>query len=89
MARDPMTEPHHLVLEQVGAVVMVMARVLGLLWMRNPLAVVHHSEQRGLIPACTILSGRQQPESSKSGDALPAAQPALHLRTRFLTTVSE
>ena len=55
------------VVEQVGSVVLVMARVLGLLWMCNPLAIVHHKEQQGLVPARTILSGRQQPESLKKG----------------------
>ncbi len=77
-ARNLEIELHYLMLEQVGSVVIVMARVLGLLWLRNPLAIVHHREQQALIPACTVLSGRQQPESSKSGDALPAAQPVLH-----------
>lgn len=61
-------------MRQVGSVVIVMARVLGLLWMRNPLAIVHHKEQRGVVPACTIESGRQQPESFKKGTALCAAQ---------------
>lgn len=64
-----------LVMEQAGSVVIVMARVLGLLWMRNPLAIVHQSEQRAPVPACGVRSGREQPRSSKKGDALHAARP--------------
>lgn len=63
----------HLV--QVGNAVVVMARVLGLLWMRNPLTILYQEEQKAAIPACTIRGGRQQPQCSKKGDALlPAAQ---------------
>ena len=62
-----------LLMEQVGSVVVVMARVLGLLWMRNPLAIVHSSEQRAPVPARNIRSGREQPRSSKTGDALHTA----------------
>ncbi len=68
-------------MEQVDSVLIVMARVLGLLWMRNPLAIVHHKEQPGLVPACPILSGRQQPESLKKGDAMSAAEPRACTKT--------
>ena len=61
--------------------VLVMARVLGLLWMSNPLAIVHHKEQQGLVPACTVLSGRQQPQSLKKGDAPPAAKHCACVQT--------
>ncbi|CAL5227530.1 g10519 [Coccomyxa viridis] len=62
---------------EVGSVVLVMARVLGLLWMCNPLAIVHHKEQQGLVPARAILSGRQQPESLKKGRRLDFGQTTL------------
>ena len=62
-------------MQQVGSVVIVMARVLGLLWMRNPLAIVHHAEQQGVVPAHAVEYGRQQPPRFKKGDALCAAQP--------------
>lgn len=61
---------------QEGNAVIVMAKVLGLLWMRNPLAILYQKEHQAPVPACPVQSGQRQPESSKKGDALRAALPS-------------
>lgn len=64
------------IMMQEGNAVIVMAKVLGLLWMRNPLAILYQKEHQAPVPACPVQSGQRQPESSKKGDALRAALPS-------------
>ncbi|KAK9906596.1 hypothetical protein WJX75_004704 [Coccomyxa subellipsoidea] len=52
---------------KVGEHVIVMAQVLGLLWMCNPLRIVYVREEKGLLPATASLKARQQPACSKRG----------------------
>ena len=65
-----------LLMMQEGNTVIVMAKVLGILWMRNPLAILYQKEHQAPVPACLVQSGQRQPESSKKGDALRAALPS-------------
>lgn len=55
-------------LMQVGDVVVVMGKVLGLLWMRNPMTITFQEEQQATIPGRSVTAGRQVPKSSKKGD---------------------
>lgn len=52
---------------QVGDVVVVMGKVLGLLWMRNPMTITFQEEQQATIPGRSVTAGRQVPKSSKKG----------------------
>ena len=58
-----------MVMGQVGQATIVMARVLGLLWMRNPLRIVYQGEQKAPVPACGVRAGRRQSNSCKKGEA--------------------
>ncbi len=55
---------------KVGAHVIVMAQVLGLLWMCNPLRVVYAKEGKALLPGSATLKASCQPACTKKG--LPA-----------------
>jgi hypothetical protein len=55
-------------LVQVGDVVVVMGKVLGLLWMRNPMTITFQKEQQAPVPGRAVTAGRQVPRSSKKGD---------------------
>ena len=74
MLWEPSHGPISLMMQEGNAVI-VMAKVLGLLWMRNPLAILYQKEHQAPVPACPVQSGQRQPESSKKGDALRAALP--------------
>ena len=67
---------------QVGQATIVMARVLGLLWMRNPLRIVHQGEHKAPVPACTVRAGRRQSKSCKKGETGHAG-PLCCLLTSF------
>ena len=55
-------------LVQVGDVVVVMGKVLGLLWMRNPMTITFQKEQQAAIPGRAVTAGQQVPNSSKKGE---------------------
>jgi hypothetical protein len=65
---------------QVGEHVIVMAHVLGLLWMRNPLRMLFAEEKKGAVPAMTIVAGRSQPPSRKKGAHRHHARPKMECK---------
>ncbi|CAK0753815.1 hypothetical protein CVIRNUC_002249 [Coccomyxa viridis] len=62
---------------EVGQATIVMARVLGLLWMRNPLRIVYQGEQKAPVPACAVRAGRRQSKSCKKGLRFDLGQTTL------------
>ena len=51
----------------VGAEVRVMARLLGLLWMSNPLRIAYVSEKKAALPGKAHLKATTQPPCSAKG----------------------
>ncbi|EIE23935.1 hypothetical protein COCSUDRAFT_32909 [Coccomyxa subellipsoidea C-169] len=62
---------------KVGEHVIVMAQVLGLLWMCNPLRILYAKEEKGLIPAAAMLRARRQPACTSRGLRFDLGQTTL------------
>lgn len=58
---------------KVGAHVIVLAQVLGLLWMCNPLRVVYAKEGKALMPGSAALEPSRQLACTKKGLSHPLA----------------
>ncbi|CAL8462562.1 g2095 [Coccomyxa elongata] len=52
---------------KVGEHVIVMAKVLGLLWMCNPLRIVYAREEKASMPATALLKASRQPACTRKG----------------------
>ncbi|BDA46429.1 probable UPF0548 protein At2g17695 [Coccomyxa sp. Obi] len=52
---------------KVGEHVIVMAQVLGLLWMCNPLRIVYAREEKAYMPATALLKASRQPACTRKG----------------------